>query len=215
MSKEMQKNHKQGCLTLIDGPMFANKTTTLIELIKACVSLNPSKPGAVAITVIKPTTDNRYPDAKNYLVSHDDLRYPASECEPDQLYKTLERQVTVQKPYAKLLKCKIFIDEGHFFKNLLESVQMCLNAGIDVVVSGINIDYKGNPFLEMKQLKELAKTHIACSAFCIECGLLARYTKMRPEIEHPTDSSVVIVGGSDKYAPYCGNEECLAWNTKK
>jgi thymidine kinase len=200
----MQK--QRSSLTLIDGPMFANKTSTLIELIKIYVNeINPD----FDLTVIKPTTDNRY--AKSELVSHNGLRYPALECAPDELLILLQKEISIKGKFAHM-KHKIFIDEGHFFQNLYDAVNLCLDAGIDVVVSGINIDYMMNPFQEMQKLQNIAKTHILCSAYCNECGKLARYTKIRPEVVHSNDSSVVIVGGSDKYAPYCGKKECKIWN---
>lgn len=187
-----------GNLTLIDGPMFADKTTTLIVFIKSYVDNNKS----TDILVIKPTTDNRY--ANNELVSHNGLRYPASECHPDKLFEFLN--LNLNNNYKK-----IFIDEGHFFKNLYEPICTCLNNGIDIVVSGINIDYMKNPFVEIKKLKTIAKTHISCSAYCIECGNLAKYTKIHPKVDKPSDSNVVVVGGADKYAPYCGDDKCYIW----
>lgn len=204
----MQK--RTGHLTLIDGPMFADKTTTLIELIKACIqSVNPTNP-ALDLTVIKPSTDDRY--ALNELVSHNGLRYPASGCKPNGLLELLTKCAKIKGPYTNKIKSKIFIDEGHFFQDLHTSVQICLDAGIDVVVSGINIDYMQNPFPEMQKLQAIAKTHIVCSAYCNECGKLARFTKMRPDVDHPKDSSIVVVGGAEKYAPYCGRDECYPWN---
>lgn len=207
--KTMRKSF--GHLTLIDGPMFADKTTTLIQLIKSYIQSVGVSPKSADITVIKPTTDDRY--AVNEIVSHNGLRYPATGCKPDELLDLLGKIAKAIGPLAKLINSKIFIDEGHFFKNLHKAVQTCLEAGIDVVVSGINIDYMGSPFPEMKKLEDIAKTHILCSAYCNECGRLARFTKMRPEIDHPEDSSVVVVGGAEKYAPYCGRNECFAWNS--
>lgn len=193
----MQKAH----LTLIDGPMFADKTTTLIELIKSRADKYD------AFDIIKPTTDNRY--AKGELVSHNGLRYPAKEIEPDKLLQ----YTRVIKAFSDKLIQIVFIDEGHFFKDLYESVQICLNYGVSVVVSGINIDYMRNPFPEMKKLESIAKTHIICNAYCNECGKLARFTKIRPEVDRPADSSIVVVGGADKYAPYCGSDECYIWRS--
>lgn len=186
----MRKAH----LTLVDGPMFADKTTTLIGLIKSRIDRYDS------FKVIKPTTDDRY-SAKGNLVSHNGLQYPAIEIKPDGLLQYVSDIAVVG----------IFIDEGHFFTNLYESVQTCLDAGIDVIVSGINIDYMRNPFPEMQKLQAIAKTHIVCSAYCNECGKLARFTKMRPDVEHPENSSIVVVGGAEKYAPYCGSEECYKY----
>jgi thymidine kinase len=176
-------------LTLITGPMFADKTTTLIKLAKGhgnnCI-------------VIKPATDDRY--GHNFVVSHNGEKYKAVECDPDKLLKMEVENFS--HPFDRIYV--VIIDEGHFFSNLAESVQRFL-IGYNVVVAGIDIDYRRRPFENMQALEPLAKNLIKCRAIC-KCGKFASFTKMREE--HQTESEIVV-GGSDKYAPYCGADECL------
>jgi thymidine kinase len=174
-------------LTVITGPMFGNKTTTLICLIRGNTNISDC-------LVVKPSTDTRYDTyGKDDIVSHNHDSYPATSCEPGKL-KDLDWQNATT----------IFIDEGHFFPDIVANVKKFLEAGIDVVVAGIDLDYHHKPFENMRILIDMAKTIIRCKAFC-QCGEFAIYTKMREEMQ--TDENITV-GGSEKYAPCCGHKHC-------
>ena len=53
-----------GELTVIDGPMFANKTNTLIRL-----ELEAQRCNQIIVT-IKPKIDNRYEGHESQIISH-------------------------------------------------------------------------------------------------------------------------------------------------
>jgi len=174
-------------LTVITGPMFGNKTTTLICLIRGNKNLSDC-------LVVKPSTDTRYDKyAKYQIVSHNHDSYPATIYEPGKLQDLDWRNATT-----------IFIDEGHFFPDIVANVKKFLKANIDVVVAGIDLDYKHKPFENMRVLIEMSKTMIKCKAYC-QCGEFATYTKMREDMQTDAD---ITVGGSEKYAPCCGHKKC-------
>ena len=172
-------------ITTITGPMFADKTTTLIRLIRGTNG---------EVTVIRPSTDTRY--SRERIVSHSGDYFDAAGCDPDKILDL-----------AQTLVGNVFIDEGHFFPCLVEAVLLMVARGCTVTIAGIDIDYRKQPFVNMQRLMALAKNHIICRAVC-KCGKFASYTKMRDEFRK---SCEIVVGGSEKYAPYCGSVECEEW----
>lgn len=173
-------------VTTITGPMFADKTTTLIKLIRGTVG---------DVTVIRPSTDTRYSSER--IVSHSGDYFSASGCDPDKLLE-----------FAETVSGHVFIDEGHFFPDIVEAVQLMIQNGCNsVTVAGIDFDYRKRPFANMQGVIAIAKNRIICRAVC-QCGEFASYTKMREEF---VVSPGIIVGGSEKYAPYCGSAECEVW----
>lgn len=184
---------KRGQLTLIRGPMFADKTTTLIRMQRgASIS-------GIRTAVIRPSNDIRY--SLEHIVSHSGDSLDAFGCDPEKLFEYVQNLDTND------LKT-VFIDEGHFFPSLVVSVQFLLEKNIDVVVAGIDIDYKRQPFANMLGLEKIAKNHVVCRAICT-CGKFASYTKMKKELQ--AAAGEIVVGGSDKYAAYCGDAICEAY----
>ena len=66
----------------------------------------------------------------------------------------------------------IGIDEAQFFDN--EIVKICndlANEGIRVIVAGLDMDYKGNPFGPMPNLMAIAEYVTKLHAICAKSGL--------------------------------------------
>ena len=71
----------------------------------------------------------------------------------------------------------IGIDEAQFFDNELPSVCTTLaNRGVRVIVAGLDMDYKGNPFGPMPQLMSKAEYISKFHAVCVVCGDLAMHS---------------------------------------
>jgi thymidine kinase len=174
-------------LTTISGPMFADKTTTLIALIRG------NEPHFCETIVVKPLIDSRYQDNLPAIISHNGDRYPAIECDSDNLR-------SIEHGYGAV----IYIDEGHFFPNIVEDVKHFLKAGAKVVVAGLDLDFRHEGFQNMQELMAMAKINIQCKAIC-QCGAFAKYTKMREDLQ--TENNI-DVGGAEKYAPCCGAKLC-------
>jgi len=171
--------------------MFADKTTTLITLQRGAFT------SGVETVVIRPSNDTRY--SSECIVSHNGDSLNATGCDPNKIFEYVQTLKFTE------LKRIVFIDEGHFFPELATAVEYLLANGTDVVVAGIDVDYRRQPFANMQSLEKIAKNHIACRAIC-QCGKFASYTKMRKELQAAVGE--IVVGGSDKYAAYCGDPEC-------
>ena len=176
----------KGYLTLITGPMFADKTTTFINLIRGGIGNH---------LILHPSNDTRY-TTDNLIISHNGEQIPSKPCEPTKLLSFVKVESSGYE--------KVFIDEGHFYLELVEAVKHLLDMGIDVVVAGIDLDYNRQPFKNMEALDKIAKTHIKCKAICA-CGKFARYTKLTKSETNSAKEGDIIVGGTDKYTVVCGD----------
>lgn len=96
----------------------------------------------------------------------------------------------------------VWLDEAQLFKDLCSAVSRWLSMGIDVVVSGLYLDYKGDPWGDVMKcasqhpLKEFHLLH----ADCTRCRSEA--TAMHcPRIV--SGEGTVLIGGKNEYAALC------------
>jgi len=166
-----------GYLELCVGPMFAGKTTYLLELIDNFNNLQ------IPFTVIKPSIDNRYSD--NKITSHDMISY---KCET---IKDLSYTDNMK------LTHNILIEEGQFFKNLYEYVLKWLEQGKYIYIACLNGDYLMKPIGDIYKLYSTANKIIHKSANC-ECGKEANFTARIIKSDKQE-----LIGGADIYKPVC------------
>lgn len=96
----------------------------------------------------------------------------------------------------------VWIDEGQFFDGLLDAVRRWMLLGKDVVVSGLYLDFRGNPWGDLMDvvrslpLREFHYLHADCTV-CHEkkCAMHC------PRIV--ASESVVLVGTKDIYKALC------------
>ena len=91
------------------------------------------------------------------------------------------------------------IDEAQFFD--MELVNVCnqlANSGVRVIIAGLDMDFKGQPFGPMPALLASAEYVTKVHAICMHCGSLAH-------ISHRTskETSLVLLGETDSYEPLC------------
>ena len=89
------------------------------------------------------------------------------------------------------------IDEAQFFDN--EIIQVCndlANRGIRVIVAGLDMDFKGNPFGPMPALMATAEYVTKVHAVCTRTGNLAQYS-----FRTSTDDGIVVLGEKETYEP--------------
>jgi len=97
----------------------------------------------------------------------------------------------------------IIIDESHFFDDLIEFVNKCLDANKYVIVSGLIADFKGNKFGKTLDLIPMCSNIKRLHAYCAECAkdkkcCIATYSKRIVKCKKSID-----IGGSEKYIPVC------------
>jgi thymidine kinase len=180
MFLEIPVNHKEnlGWIEVITGSMFSGKTEELIRRLKR------AKFAKQRVEIFKPTVDNRYHDTN--IVSHD----------KNEIHST-----AVQKA-AEILELAqgvdvVGIDEAQFFDE--EIVDVCnelANAGIRVIVAGLDMDFMGKPFGPMPFLMAIAEYVTKVHAVCTRTGNLAHYSYRLSD-----DDKLVLLGETQDYEP--------------
>jgi thymidine kinase len=172
--------HRSGWIEVVVGPMYSGKTEELIR------RLRRAQIARQRVGIFKPTIDTRY--AEDSLVSHSEIRIPSR----------LVQTATDILPWADEAEV-IGIDEGQFLGPALPRVATQLaDRGKRVIVAGLDMDYRAQPFEPMPQLLAIAEYITKTLAICVRCGAPgSRTQRTRPE------AGRVVVGGADLYEARC------------
>ena len=180
-----------GSIHVICGPMFSGKTTELLRL------LSRAKYAGVKSLLFKPSIDSRF--STTSVVSHSD---------ESEIAIVVDSALDILNTYTNDNSIKmIAIDEAQFFSkdekyNLIYVINKLKIAGVRVIVNGLDLDYRGNPFGVMPDLLALANTVLKLTAICKVCGHDAEMTY---KLSKNSVDSNIEVGSSDKYEARCFN----------
>ncbi|MFT5238781.1 MAG: thymidine kinase [Flavobacteriaceae bacterium] len=180
MFLENTVNQKEqfGWIEVISGSMFSGKTEELIRRLKR------AKFARQKVEIFKPTIDSRYDEEK--VISHDSNEIRSTPVPAAANIPILADDCDV-----------VGIDEAQFFDD--EIVQVCndlANRGIRVIVAGLDMDYKGNPFGPMPALMATAEYVTKVHAVCTRTGNLANYSYRKSKSD-----SLVLLGETEEYEP--------------
>ena len=180
MFLENTVNHKEqfGWIEVICGSMFSGKTEELIRRLKRAQFAKQK------VEIFKPEIDTRY-DEEN-VISHDENQIRSTPVPAAGNIPLMADGCDV-----------IGIDEAQFFDD--EIVHVCndlANRGIRVIVAGLDMDFKGNPFGPMPDLMATAEYVTKVHAVCTRTGNLAQYSFRKS----PNDK-LVLLGETDEYEP--------------
>ena len=147
-----------GWIEVICGSMFSGKTEELIR------RLNRAQFAKQRVEIFKPNIDVRYGGKR--LVSHD----------ANEILSTSVPSASNIPPLA--VGCDVVgIDEAQFFDDEIVSVCNTLaNKGVRVIVAGLDMDFKGNPFGPMPSLMATAEYVTKVHAVCTRTGNLAQFS---------------------------------------
>jgi len=180
MFLENTVNHKEqfGWIEVICGSMFSGKTEELIRRLKRAQFAKQK------VEIFKPSVDIRY-DEDN-VVSHDDNQIRSTPVPAAANIPILADGCQV-----------VGIDEAQFFDD--EIVRVCndlANKGIRVIVAGLDMDFKGNPFGPMPNLMATAEYVTKVHAICTHTGNLAQYSYRKA-----ASNDIVLLGEVNEYEP--------------
>ena len=102
------------------------------------------------------------------------------------------------------------IDEIQFFPpQAIDIIHKWLDQGIRVIVAGLDLDFRGEPFGIVPQLLALADEVSKLRAICMVCGNEANFSQ-RLINGSPAryDDETILVGGEECYEPRC--RKCFA-----
>ena len=161
----------RGTLETFVGAMFAGKTSELLKRILWAEHQGKK------ILVIKPKIDNRY--SENLISTHNDLSH---ECFTMNDWNEVKSKFVLDKNNFDVL----FLDEIQFLdpQSTITNVEEFLNAGIDIVCSGLDQDSRGIPWETSSFMLGLADKITKIYGFCNVCGLEATKTFRKIEGGH-------------------------------
>jgi thymidine kinase len=172
-----------GWIEVITGSMFSGKTEELIRRVRR-VEYAQQK-----CQVFKPEIDNRY--EAEYIVSHSQMKAASARVST---VAEIRQQVDADTEV-------VAIDEVQFFGDgIVELCTELADAGIRVIVAGLDQDYRGLPFGPMPSLLSIAEYVTKNLAICVKCGNPANRTQ---RLRGGTDR--VLVGAADIYEARCRN----------
>lgn len=180
MFLENTVNHKEqfGWIEVISGSMFSGKTEELIRRLRRAQFAKQK------VEIFKPSVDTRYDDEK--VISHN-----ATEIQSTPVPAAANIRILAQG-------CDVVgIDEAQFFDDEIISVCNDLaNSGIRVIVAGLDMDFKGNPFGPMPALMATAEYVTKVHAVCTRTGNLANYS-----FRKAANDNLVMLGETEEYEP--------------
>jgi thymidine kinase len=181
-------------IDIIIGPMFSGKTTELHRRINICVD------AGYKVVYINSNTDTRADD----LSTHNTTLKKSEKI-------TYLKTVNLVDVIDECKKADIIgIDEAQFFPDLITfSKTMCESFMKKVIVSGLNGDFKREPFGQIISLITLCDTITKLNPFCMVCR--KEHFTMTPALFSKRlvkSDSVVLVGGNSEYIPVC--RKCFA-----
>ncbi len=180
MFLENTVNHKEqfGWIEVICGSMFSGKTEELIRRLKRAQFAKQK------VEIFKPMVDTRYNE--EMVVSHDANEIRSTPVPAAANIRILGDTCDV-----------VGIDEAQFFDD--EIVTVCndlANKGVRVVVAGLDMDFKGNPFGPMPALMATAEYVTKVHAICTRTGNLANYSYRKSN-----NDKLVLLGETEEYEP--------------
>ena len=178
--------HRGGWLEVVCGPMYSGKSEELIR------RLRRAEIAGQRVLVVKAGFDDRYDVA--HVVSHAGDRIRAVCAEADEVLRLADGYDVIG------------LDELHFFDEeaIVDVVLELRDRGRRVVVSGLDCDFRGEPFPAMARLLCHAELVDKLQAVCHRCGGPATRTQRlvdgRPA---PFTGPTIQVGALDSYEARC------------
>lgn len=143
-------------LTVYYGPMYSGKSALLIKDILNNIS-TPK-------LVFKPIGDVR----STKVYTREGLEFEAI---------GVNSSDEIPQHIQSIWLEKVYIDELNFFdEGLVKVVQDILNQGVDVIISGLDTDFRTELFPAAEKLIEMADVGVRLKAKCHKCGKPSSWT---------------------------------------
>jgi thymidine kinase len=181
---------KSGWVEVITGSMFSGKTEELLRRLRRAEIAGQN------VAVFSPAVDERY--GQTTIGSHDGRQWEATVVDGDG-----------DGPWDVLEKLDgeevVAIDEANFFSGTLPDVcESLADEGRRVLVSGLDRNFRGEPFPPMPDLLARAEYVDKLHAICSLCGEPATRTQRLVDGQPAhVDDPTILVGADESYQARC------------
>jgi thymidine kinase len=170
--------YANGWVHVIAGCMFCGKTDEMLRLLRR-FSIAGRR-----VLLVKPRLDTR--TDRVTVVSRSGAQHHAMTVDDSAEIEAAADDADI-----------VAIEEGQFFDDRLpEVVERLASVGKQVIVTGLDRDFRGVPFGAMPRLLALADQVTKLTAICMVCGEPATRTqRLIDGVPAPADSPLIVIGG--------------------
>jgi thymidine kinase len=178
----------QGWIEVVTGSMFSGKSEELIRRVRRALIARRR------VQVFKSALDDRYAGVRT-ISSHD-----GSGVEAVPVRSSTEMLAKVHRDTQVIAVDEVqFLDEG-----IVEVLSLLADRGMRVIVAGIDMDFRGEPFGPMARILATAETVDKLHAICVRCGGPAtRNQRLVNGEPAPYEAPTIQVGGAESYEARC------------
>jgi thymidine kinase len=184
----MHHGAQEGWVEVITGVMFSGKSEELMRRVRRAVIAKKT------VQVFKSHLDDRYVGVYS-ISSHDGREFKAypvsSSLELAEKVRTEARVIAIDEAQ--------FLDDG-----IVAVANELANQGRRVIISGTDMDFRGEPFGPIPKLLAIAEKIDKLYAICVVCGDLAtRNQRLLNGLPAPAEGPTIQIGGSEAYEARC------------
>ena len=179
--------HHTGSIEIICGSMFCGKTEELIRRVRRADIARQK------ILVFKHDLDARY--NVQQVTSHNGQNIDAIPVgSPQEIEGRIADDTTV-----------VAIDEVQFFdESIVDLVEALAESGVRVILAGLDMDFRGEPFGPMPRLLCMAEEVTKLHAICVVCGEEASRTQRLVNGKPANyNDPVIMIGAKESYEARC------------
>jgi thymidine kinase len=172
---------------VITGSMFSGKTEELIRRLRRAIYARRS------VQVFKHALETR--SDLTEIRSHNGIPYEAV------AVSTSEELLEKVQPATDL----VAVEEAQFFdEGIVDACRRLADSGYGVIVAGLDMDFRGEPFGPMPMLLAEADEVVKLRAICARCGRDAsRSQRLIDGKPAPTSAPTILVGAQESYEARC------------
>jgi thymidine kinase len=177
----------KGSLTVITGSMFSGKTEELIRRLRRALYARRS------VLVFKHALDTR--SDLTEIRSHNGVPHEAiAVSKSGELLEGVEPETDV-----------VAVEEAQFFdEGIVDACRRLADSGYGVIVAGLDMDFRGEPFGPMPMLLAEADEVVKLRAICARCGRDAsRSQRLIDGKPAPASAPTILVGAQETYEARC------------
>jgi thymidine kinase len=176
-----------GSLTVITGSMFSGKTEELIRRLRRALYACRS------VQVFKHALETR--SDLTEIRSHNGVPHEAG------AVSTSEELLESIKPETDV----VAVEEAQFFdEGIVDACRSLADSGYQVIVAGLDMDFRGWPFGSMPDLLAEADEVVKLRAICAICGRDAsRSQRLIDGKPAPASAPTILVGAQETYEARC------------